>query len=58
MLTAIRGSPEDIKEEMSMVRQEADIQFLEPDRLKMNKTCIGYTYFSEIFLTLLVEGVK
>lgn len=43
MLSAIRGSSQGIKEEIPMVKKEADAQFLELKRLKMNKTCIGYT---------------
>lgn len=40
-----------------MVRKEAVTQFLEPDGLKMNKRCIGFTLL-EILLALLVEGLK
>lgn len=42
MLTATRGSSHGIKEEASMVRKEADPQFLEHKRLNMNKACRGY----------------
>jgi len=42
-LAVISGSSQGIKEEISMVRKEVDTQFLEPDRLKMNKTHTGYT---------------
>lgn len=57
MLGAIRSSPQGIKEEISMVRKEAVTQFLEPDGLKMNKRCIGFTLL-EILLALLGEGLK